>query len=156
RIAKLTRQLGPRLRLLETSDRYHIPLAITEVHHGCTRDEQVRWLHQVWTEAEAARRDGVDIRAITLWAMFGMVDWRSLLTQREGAYDVGGFDTRGDAPRPTLLAKVAAKLGRGEPLDHPALDLPGWWRRPGRTHARPRYDMLPPGSTRNARPTLIT
>src|SRR3954466_10135848 len=114
RIAKLTKQLGPRLRLKETWDRYGIPIALTEVHHGCTRDEQVRWLHQVWTEAEAARGDGVDVRAVTLWAIFGMMDWRSLLTRREGAYDVGGFDTRGETPRPTLLAKSASKLARGE------------------------------------------
>jgi dTDP-4-dehydrorhamnose reductase len=156
RFAKLSKQLGPRLRLRETWERYGIPIAITEVHHGCTRDEQVRWLHQVWTEAEAARSDGVDVRAVTLWAMFGMVDWRSLLTKREGAYDVGGFDTRGEVPRPTLLAKTAAQLGRGEKVDHPVLDLPGWWKRPGRTHARRSYDMLPRGSTRAARPILIT
>jgi dTDP-4-dehydrorhamnose reductase len=156
RIAKLTRELGPRLRLRETWERYGLPIAVTEVHHGCTRDEQVRWLHQVWTEAEAAQRDGVDVRAVTLWAMFGLVDWRSLLTRREGAYDVGGFDTRSELPRPTLLAKTAAKLGAGETIDHPVLDLPGWWRRPGRTHARPGYDMLPRGATRRARPILIT
>ncbi|MGE5561901.1 MAG: family 1 glycosylhydrolase [Bacillota bacterium] len=156
RVAKLTRELGPRLRLRETWERYRIPIAVTEVHHGCTRDEQVRWLHQVWTEAEAARGDGVDVRAVTLWALFGMVDWRSLLTRREGAYDVGGFDTRGEIPRPTLLAKTAAQLGRGEKVDHPVLDLPGWWKRPGRTHARPSYDMLPLPAARSARPILIT
>jgi len=156
RIAKLSKQLGPRLRIKETWERYGIPIAITEVHHGCTRDEQVRWLHQVWTEAEAARRDGVDLRAVTLWAVFGMVDWRSLLTRREGAYDVGCFDTRSEVPRPTLLAKTASQLGRGETVDHPLLDLPGWWKRPGRTHARPSYDMLPRCATRAAPPILIT
>jgi dTDP-4-dehydrorhamnose reductase len=156
RIAKLTDQLGPRLRLKETWERYRIPIAITEVHHGCTRDEQVRWLHQVWTEAQAAQREGVDVRAVTLWALFGMVDWRSLLTRREGAYDVGGFDTRSDIPRPTLLAKTAARLGRGEAIDHPVLDLPGWWKRPGRTHARPSYDMLPKRVGRAPRPILVT
>lgn len=156
RIAKIAKELGPGLRLRETWERYGIPIAITEVHHGCTRDEQVRWLHQVWSEAEAARTDGVDVRAVTLWAMFGLVDWRSLLTRREGAYDVGGFDTRAETPRPTLLAKAAAQLGRGEKFDHPVLDLPGWWKRPGRTLARPAYDMLPRGLSRAARQILIT
>jgi len=156
RIAKLSKQLGPRSRLRETWERYGIPIAITEVNHGCTRDEQVRWLHQVWTEVEEARGEGVDVRAVTLWAMFGMMDWRSLLTRYEGAYDVGGFDTRSEVPRPTLLAKTASQLGRGEKVDHPVLDLPGWWKRPGRTHARPRYDMLPRCATRAARPILIT
>ena len=156
RIGTLSRQLGPGLRLKETWERYGIPIAITEVHHGCTRDEQLRWLHQVWTEAEEARAAGVDVRAVTLWAMFGMMDWRSLLTRREGAYDVGGFDARSETPRPTLLAKTAARLGRGERIDHPVLDLPGWWKRPGRTLARPDYHMLPSGASTQARPILVT
>jgi len=89
-----------------------------------------------------------------LWAMFGMVDWRSLLTKREFLYDSGAFDIRSPEPRPTLLAKAAAALGRGERLDHPILDMPGWWHRPGRTLARPNYSTLP--GTRAARPILIT
>ena len=43
-------------RLRETWERYGTPIAITEVHHGCTRDEQVRWLHEVWTAAEQRTR----------------------------------------------------------------------------------------------------
>jgi dTDP-4-dehydrorhamnose reductase len=155
RIAKLRPLLGPGLRLRETWERYKIPIAITEVHHGCTRDEQVRWLKEMWDSAEQERARGADIRAVTLWALFGAVDWRSLLTRRDGIYDVGAFDTRSEPPRPTLVAKAAAKLARGERLDHPILDLPGWWKRPGRTLARPSYDMLPRGAA-SARPILIT
>ena len=109
-------QLGPRFRLKETWDRYNIPIAITEVHHGCTRDEQVRWLHQVWTEAEAARREGVDLRAVTLWAIFGMMDWRSLLTRREGAYDVGCFRHAlgSSASDPACEGGIAAWSGRND------------------------------------------
>src|SRR5437660_9442400 len=91
----------------------------TPVHHGCTRDEQVRWLVEVWNACERERKRGADIRAVTLWSMFGAVDWRSLLTRKEGIYDVGAFDTRSEAPRPTLVAKAAAALGRGEKFDHP-------------------------------------
>jgi dTDP-4-dehydrorhamnose reductase len=155
RVAGLRPQLGPALRLRETWERYRIPIAVTEVHHGCTREEQLRWLKEMWDAAEAERARGADIRAITLWALFGAVDWRSLLTRREGIYDVGAFDTRAEKPRPTLVAKAAARLGRGEGLEHPVLDLPGWWRRPGRTHARPRFDMLPKRAAL-ARPILIT
>ena len=155
RIDHLKPQLGPGQRLRETWERYGIPIAVTEVHHGCTREEQVRWLHEVWSAAEKERRRGADIRAVTVWALFGAVDWRSLLTRREGTYDVGAFDTRSESPRPTLVAKSAAKLGRGKKFDHPLLDLPGWWKRPGRTHARPRYDTLP-AKAAGARPILIT
>ena len=156
RIAKLQPLLGPAARLRETWERYRIPIAITEVHHGCTREEQVRWLKEMWDAALAERARGADIRAVTLWALFGAVDWRSLLTRREGIYDVGAFDTRSETPRPTMVAKAAAKLARGERLNHPVLDLPGWWKRPGRTHARPRFDMLPKWANSLARPILIT
>ena len=155
RIDRLKSEVGPAKRLREAWERYRTPIVYSEVHHGCTREEQVRWLKEVWTACEQERSRGADIRAVTLWSMFGAVDWRSLLTRREGVYDVGAFDTRTETPRPTLVAKTAAKLGRGEKVDHPVLDLPGWWKRPGRTYARPRYEMLPskPGQ---ARRLLIT
>ena len=155
RVAKLGGDLGPGKRLRELWDRYHIPIAITETHHSCTREEQVRWLHEMWTAAEAARRSGIDVRAVTLWAMFGMVDWRSLLTRRDGIYDVGVFDARGETPRPTLLAKAASKLGKGERFDHPLLQTPGWWKRPGRCYARRRFETMP-RQLSSARPILIT
>ena len=155
RVAHLRPRLGPGPRLRETWERYRIPIAVTEVHHGCTREEQVRWLNEMWSAVEAERGRGADIRAVTLWALFGVVDWRSLLTRRDGTYDVGAFDTRSSVPRPTLVAKAAAKLGRGERFDHPLLDLPGWWKRPGRTLARPRFNTLPTGAV-TARPILIT
>ena len=155
RVDKLRPLLGPALRLRETWERYKTPIAVTEVHHGCTRDEQVRWLVEMWTAAEQERARGADIRAVTIWALFGMVDWRSLLTRREGHYDVGVFDTRGETPRPTLVAKAAEALGRGDPFQHPLLDLPGWWKRPGRCHGRPRFETLPSSSVK-ARPILIT
>jgi dTDP-4-dehydrorhamnose reductase len=156
RVAKLKPLLGPAPRLREAWERYRIPLAITEVHHGCSRDEQVRWLNEVWQAAEQERTRGADIRAVTVWGMFGAVDWRSVLTRREGSYDVGAFDARSQTPRPTLVAKLATALGAGEPFDHPVLDLPGWWKRPGRTVARPRFKMLPSQLHDAVRPILIT
>jgi dTDP-4-dehydrorhamnose reductase len=155
RMSHLKQQVGPAKRLREAWERYGLPMVISEVHHGCTREEQVRWLVDVWSAAERERSRGTDIRAVTLWALFGAVDWRSLLTRRDGSYDVGAFDTRSDEPRPTLVAKAAQQLGRGERFEHPVLDLPGWWRRPGRCHGRPRYDTLPQNCSA-ARPILIT
>jgi len=155
RMSHLKHEVGPAKRLREAWERYELPIAISEVHHGCTREEQVRWLTDVWNAAERERARGADIRAVTLWALFGAVDWRSLLTRRDGSYDVGAFDTRSEEPRPTLVAKAARQLGAGERFEHPVLDLPGWWRRPGRCHGRPRYDTLPQDCSR-ARPVLIT
>ena len=156
RVAKLQGQVGPALRLRELWERYGLPIAVTEVHHGCTREEQLRWFNEVWTAAERERARGADIRAITLWAIFGVVDWRSLLTRREGIHEPGAFDIRSPAPRPTLLAKAAAKVARGEKLDHPVLLQEGWWRRPGRTYGRRRFETLPSRPARRAPPLLIT
>jgi dTDP-4-dehydrorhamnose reductase len=155
RMSHLKHEVGPAKRLREAWERYQIPMVYSEVHHGCSREEQVRWLMDVWNACESERRRGADIRAVTLWSMFGAVDWRSLLTRKDGIYDVGAFDTRSETPRPTLVAKTAARLGRGEKVEHPLLDLPGWWRRPGRCHGRPRYDTLPQNCA-SVRKILIT
>ena len=48
--------VGPARRLREAWQRYRIPLAFGEVHHGCSRDEQLRWFDQVWRETEQAAR----------------------------------------------------------------------------------------------------
>lgn len=124
--------IGPRLR--EAWDRYRIPIAVTEVHHGCTRDEQLRWFAEVWRTAGELRGEGVDVRAVTLWSMLGAFDWRSLLTAKEGHYDVGAFDIRAPSPRPTAVAAAARAYASGEDYDHPVLDVPGWWRRPQRLY----------------------
>ena len=124
--------IGPRLR--EAWERYGIPMAITEVHHGCHRDEQLRWFAEVWETSRQLREEGVDLRAVTVWSMFGNVDWRFLLTQRKGFYDTGAFDARNGTPRPTIIAEAARAYGHGETFDHPVLDSPGWWRRPPRLY----------------------
>jgi dTDP-4-dehydrorhamnose reductase len=108
-------------------------MAITEVHHGCHRDEQLRWFAEVWKTAGELRSEGMDLRAVTIWSMFGNVDWRFLLTQRNGFYDTGAFDVARRHARPTVIAK-AARAMHGEEFDHPVLDAPGWWRRPTRLY----------------------
>src|SRR4051794_12517216 len=77
-------------RVLQAAwDRYRRPLAITECHLGCTREEQLRWLHETWVAARTARMSGVDVRAITTWSMFGASDWDSLVTRQDGRYEPG-------------------------------------------------------------------
>ncbi len=43
---------GPAAVLREAWQRYRLPLAVTEAHNTCTRDEQLRWLAEVWDAAE--------------------------------------------------------------------------------------------------------
>ena len=121
-------------RLREASERYRLPVAITEVHLGCSRDEQLRWLHQAWQAAQEVRAEGHDIRAVTAWAAFGTHDWDSLLTRSDGRYEPGLWDVSGGEPRPTALAELARQLANGETPDSPVLDGPGWWQRELRLH----------------------
>lgn len=122
-------QLGPQARLLEAWERYRLPLAVTEAHHGNSRDEQLRWLMEVWQSARLLRQQGADIRAVTVWSMFGCMDWNTLLMQKNDFYEAGVFDVRSTPPRPTALANAVAALAATGSFDHPVLDQPGWWHR---------------------------
>jgi dTDP-4-dehydrorhamnose reductase len=112
--------IGPRLarRGSATACRSPSPRSITAATatSNCAGREVVehRW-------ASCATRES-DLRAVTLWSMFGNVDWRFLLTWRNGFYDTGVFDARGDQPRPTVIAEAAKAWAKGEDYDHPVLD----------------------------------
>ncbi len=120
---------GFEARLREASERYALPVAVTEVHMGCTRDEQLRWLYQAWQSAEKLRLEGLDVRAVTAWATFGTVDWNSLVTRDESHYEAGLWDVSDGAPRQTALGTLARQLANGIPPDHPAVSGAGWWQR---------------------------
>ena len=120
---------GPKAIMREAWARYHLPLAITEVHLGCTREEQLRWLDEVWSAAAELKADNVDVRAVTAWAAFGAFDWNSLLTRNNGSYEPGVFDLRSPSPRATALAGFVKTIASGRSYDHPILDAPGWWHR---------------------------
>jgi dTDP-4-dehydrorhamnose reductase len=107
-------------------------MAVTEAHHGCTREEQVRWLMEIWQGVQDLRSAGQDIRAVTIWSLFGAVDWNSLLTVRNGHYEPGAFDVRGTEPRRTAIGVAAEALSRTGTFAHPVLDQQGWWRRESR------------------------
>jgi dTDP-4-dehydrorhamnose reductase len=119
---------GPYALLREVWDRYGLPLAVTEAHLGCTREQQLRWLAEVWHAAERLHGEGVDIRAVTAWSALGAFDWNSLLTRDAGHYEPGLFDVRGGTPRPTALAAAVADLAAGRAPAHPAATGPTWWR----------------------------
>jgi dTDP-4-dehydrorhamnose reductase len=129
--------IGPAARLRETWERYRRPMAVTEVHHGCTRDDQLRWLMQVWNDVKTVRSEGADIRAVTIWSLLGAVDWNTLLTQRNGFYEPGPFDVRAPEPRRTALAHAAQSLATTGTFEHPVLDRAGWWKRDIRYYRPP-------------------
>ena len=151
-------------RLLEQAwDRYGLPIAVTECHNGCTREEQMRWLAEAWDTAGRLRRRGVDIRAVTAWSLLGAYDWNRLLTLDAGHYEVGVFDLRGGgAPRPTAMTGLIKALAREGRCDAPVLAAPGWWSRDIRFQFEPVW--RPDGGSRRSwtpgaaagRPLLIT
>lgn len=118
--------------LEEVWSRYQLPIAITEIQLGSTRDEQLRWLMEAWDAVGALKKKGVDIVGITPWSIYGAVDWNSLLVRSEGYYESGLWDVRSPRPRPTILAKAVASLAGKGVFDHPVLHGSGWWRRASR------------------------
>lgn len=118
--------------LKETWERYHLPVAVTEVHICGPREEQLRWLQHTFSMAVQLREEGVAICAVTAWSLLGTFDWINLVTRTGGYYEPGVYDVRGPQPRPTALAHMISHLSRGEVFHHPLLDLPGWWQRQDR------------------------
>ena len=150
---------GPGAMLTEAWKRYQLPLAVTEVHNGCTREEQLRWLAEVWDAAVHLRAQGVDLRAVTIWALLGTFDWNSLVTRDEGHYEPGALDLRSPEPRPTALAGLARELAASGRGSHPVLDMPGWWHRSKRllyAHSLEEGSPRPSRPPVAARPLLIT
>jgi dTDP-4-dehydrorhamnose reductase len=128
--------------LRQAWERYGLPLAVTESHLGCTREEQMRWLAEGWNTCLKLQGEGVDIRAVTAWALLGNYDWCSLLTVPANHYEGGPFDVRSGAVRPTALTRVLKAFGGDAESKawlerHPAMSRPGWWRRPIRLEHAP-------------------
>lgn len=123
---------GPATLLAEAWERYHLPMALTEVHNGCTREEQLRWFHEVWRTAQGLHDGGIDVRAVTAWFLLGGYDWDALVTCDAGRYEPGVFDLRGPRPRPTAMVALLRDVAAGRRPEHPLLEVPGWWRRPDR------------------------
>ncbi len=118
--------------LMEAWERYGLPLAVTEAHIDCNREDQLRWLLEMWQAAHEAHSHGADIRAVTVWSLLGSFDWNCLVTECKGYYESGPYDLRAPQPRPTALATLMRELASGQPPSSPVLQGQGWWRRPGR------------------------
>ena len=150
--------------LRQAWERYGIPIAVTESHLGCTREEQMRWLAEGWATCTRLASEGVDVRAMTAWALLGNYDWCSLLTVPANHYEGGAFDVRAGAARPTALTKVLKAFGGdAESQDwmhrHPVLGRAGWWRRDVRLEHAPYVwtrKAMPKIDERSGPPILIT
>jgi dTDP-4-dehydrorhamnose reductase len=129
--------------LKELYCRYELPVAITEVHLNCTREEQMRWLMYIWTTACEAGREGVDIRAVTSWALLGAYDWDTLLTKNDLHYESGAYLLRDGQLHLTAVGHLVKTLARGGRFDHPLFAEPGWWARPKESGSAPDEEPFP-------------
>jgi dTDP-4-dehydrorhamnose reductase len=120
---------GPYALLRETWERYHLPIVVTETHLHCTREEQMRWMHLLWNSASKLKSEGVNIKAITAWALLGSFGWNKLLTRQPGEYEAGVFDLSSKAPRASALATMIKAYNSQGNFEHPVLENAGWWQR---------------------------
>lgn len=144
---ELKQESGIGVLLKEAWQRYRKPMAVTEVHLHCHREEQLRWFRHVWNTCNKLSNNGVQIEAVTAWAMLGSFGWNKLLTEPEGVYEPGVFDVRNGALRPTALAGYLKGLTEKLPHHELAVDK-GWWLRPDRFYHRPlllpnRIELVP-------------
>jgi dTDP-4-dehydrorhamnose reductase len=120
---------GPYKLLKDAWNRYKIPIAVTEVHLHCTREEQMRWLSTLWQAALQLENDGIPIKAITPWAFLGAFGWNRLLTVPKGSYEPGVFDLSTGQPRATVLGKMIRSYSHNQSYTHPLISSDGWWKR---------------------------
>jgi dTDP-4-dehydrorhamnose reductase len=122
--------------LKEAWHRYYLPLAITECHLNCTREEQLRWFKETWDTACRLNEEGINITAVTAWSLLGAYDWNTLLTANNHHYEAGVFDVSNHMFRPTALAKQIKALAASQDYTHPLLSEKGWWHRVAIPHTK--------------------
>jgi dTDP-4-dehydrorhamnose reductase len=145
--------------LKQAWERYHIPMVVTEVHLGCTREDHIRWFYHIWKEASHLPGQGVDLKAVTVWALLGSFDWDSLLVENRNYYEPGMLDLRSPQPRPTGLATVVSQINTEGYSAHPILEGKGWWQREDRWIRRtgfPNGICATAVANPEGRPLLIT
>lgn len=147
-------ETGIDVLLKEAWQRYQQPIAITEVHLHCTREEQMRWFKHVWQSCNKLVEQGINIKAVTSWAMLGSYGWNKLLTQDYGDYEPGAFDLRGGQLRTTALAKFIKEVAHNNNCNHHLSGEKGWWARDSRVLYGSRSNTIQM-NTNQSSPILI-
>ncbi len=123
---------GLQVLLREASERFKLPIAITEAQLNSTREEQLKWFLEVWTVCVELKKQGIDIKGVTAWSLLGAFGWNRLLTSYQMEYEPGVFDLRSGKLRKTALAHMVKRLSSNVRYDHPVIKTPGWWHRESR------------------------
>ena len=126
---RVSERAGLNVLLKEAGERYKIPIAITENHLSCTREEQMRWFKETWEDCCNLKKQGVDIIAVTVWSLLGAFDWNSLLTCTNNYYESGAYDIANNKIRKTALGKMVNAIATTGEYHHPLLEIKGWWNK---------------------------
>lgn len=126
---QINENTGIKMLLTEAWERYKQPIAVTEVHLHCHREEQLRWFKHVWDNCVELRKEGIDIRGVTSWALFGSFGWDKLLTKPRGNYEPGVFDIRNGSARATALAAFIKDRTTRDIKSISIENESGWWSR---------------------------
>ena len=107
---------GVRTAIAEAHNRYEMPMALTEIHLGSTVEDRILWFADALKSAEVTRNRGMDVRAVTAWALLGSYSWDSLVTRENGSYEPGAFDLRDGEPQPTRFVDMLRIVAKGDRL----------------------------------------
>ncbi|RZJ34244.1 MAG: NAD-dependent epimerase/dehydratase family protein [Flavobacterium sp.] len=135
--------------------RYKIPVAVTEAHLHCSREEQMKWFRDIYEAASKLKADGMDVRAVTVWSVLGAFGWNKLLTENHGEYERGTFDISSGKRRPTAMAEMIKALCATGKFEHHLLETNGWWKRNSRFFFGRKNDYLDCNFPTHSRPILI-
>ncbi len=111
-------------------------MAVTEAHLNSTREEQVRWLFEIWNTYKKLKSGGINIKAVTAWSLLGAFGWNRLLTSPKMEYETGVFDIRSGSLHPTALANLIKTIISNQSYCHPVPDHKGWWHRESRYYQK--------------------
>ena len=142
---------GLTVLLREAWERYELPIAITEAHINSGREDQLRWLKEIFNSCTEALHSGINIKALTFWSLFGAYGWNNLLTSANMDYEPGAFDLRSVKPRPTAIAAFTKNLLGKKKYEHTLLNQKGWWHQTNRFY----NTQLSPKTFLRSRPLLI-
>lgn len=113
---KEEREPTPRPLLRAAYERLGLPLALSEIHLYADEDARAKWLLDRVADVVALRDEGLPMVAAGAWAAFGMIDWYSVLRERDRVVEDGiyTFAGAGGTPQPTAVSRTLAALVRGE------------------------------------------
>lgn len=146
---------GYKLIMKEVWDKYHLPVAVTEAHLHCAREDQMKWFKEIFDQSRELIEDNVNLIAVTNWSMLGAYGWNKLLTTELGDYERGAFDVSAGNIRPTAMAAMLKTIIETGEFHSPLLQSPGWWNSPLRFFCEKNTHSFEDNDCTTAKPILI-